>query len=229
MSVTPLSLRNRPSAPAFYPLLVIVLVALLYTAAASVDDARQGALMQESGLLEIASGLIYLPVIALLLRHRRLLWPFIVLLVMFCLREFDMDKRLFTEGLFKSRQYIGGGAGLPEKLISAVILGGFVVSLWLVIWRGRRGLLRRLVQGDGVALCVVLGGILAVTSKTTDGLGRKLAEFDIIISRDLHLAALTYEEVAEFGMGLSLLLAALIFTRQMAATGTQRELGEVTG
>lgn len=222
-------LAARPSAAVTYIFLCFVVTVTVFVSLLVLDDTQQRALLQEGGVLETMSALLYLVAIALLLPFHKTLWPFILVLAVFCAREFDLDKLLFTEGLFKSRQYIGNSVPLGEKLISGCILLAICVASALTVLRGARGFLRRLIQGDGVAICVLLGIFLAGTSKITDGLGRKLASFDIIISEWTELAALTYEEVAEFGMALSFTVAAFAFTRLYAATTARSRLEEAPG
>lgn len=222
-------LAARPGAAATYVILCLVVTGSLFAALLSLDDTRQRALLQEGGALETGSALLYPLAIALLLPFFRMVWPFIFMLAVFCMREFDLDKLLFTEGLFKSRQFVGDTVHWIERLISGGVLLLIAVSLGLVLLRGIRGLPRRLRQGDGVALCVGLGVILAATSKIADGLDRKLKAFGILITEEADLAALTYEEVAEFGMALSFVVAAFAFWRRYSAAHAPADLEGVTG
>lgn len=222
-------LAARPAAAGTYAVLCLTIVVVLLALLTALDDTQQSALLQEGGALETVSALTYLVAIAVLLPVIRDLWPFAILLAVFSMREFDLDKRLFTEGLFKHAQYFDGTVPLPELLISGCILLALVATGVLVVARGMRGLRHRLMQGDGVALCVVLGVLLAVTSKAADGAGRKLASFGVTISDKAELMALTYEEVAELGMALSFLLAAIAFTRLHFALPASSDLDEVTG
>ncbi|MDW3183021.1 hypothetical protein [Roseobacter sp.] len=222
-------LAARPGAAAAYVVLCLVVMGALFVSMLVLDSTPQRALLQENGVLETSSALLYLVAIVPLLPVFRMVWPFICMLVLFCMREFDLDKLLFTEGLFKSRQFVGDTVPWIERLISFGLLVLIAVCVWLVIVRGLRGLPRRVKEGDGVALCVGLGVFLAATSKIADGFDRKLKAFGIEITESIDLAALTYEEVAEFGMALSFLVAAFAFYRRYNAAHVPADLEEVAG
>lgn len=204
---------GRPATALGYFMLCIMIPLVIFLGLLSVEDGRQSALLQEGGMLETITALTYLVAIALLVPSWFNVWPFIVLLLAFCMREFDLDKMLFTEGLFKSRQYIGGGASVVERLLSGALLLGLIATGILATVRSIRGLARRDARFCGVAICMGLGVVLAVTSKMADGLGRKLAPFGVELPGWGHLLALTYEEVAEFGMAFSFTIAAFLFMR----------------
>ncbi|GFE48830.1 hypothetical protein So717_05830 [Roseobacter cerasinus] len=219
----------RPVASGNYALLCIIVTMTIFIVLLFFEDTQQSALLQEGGALETATALIYLVAIALLLPAGADVWPFIVLLLAFCMREFDMDKLLFTEGLFKSRQYIGGGAPLVERLLSGALLLGLIITGILATMRSIRGLARRDSHFRGVTLCVGLGVVLAITSKMADGLGRKLAPFGVELPGWVDLLALTYEEVAEFGMAFSFTVAAFLFMRLRKRGAANSDVDEARG
>ena len=67
--------------------------------------------------------------------------------------------------------------------------------------------MRGLANQNGIAWCVGLALVLAVTAKTVDGLARKLEPFGIALSETLSKNLALYEETAELGMALALLFA----------------------
>ena len=173
-------------------------------------------LISEGRPIESLSTVMYFVAALLLLARLRSHWPFVGVLVFFGLREMDMDKRPFTEGLFKSRQYLGDTVDLPEKLLSAVIL---ILLITIVVVAMRRAVATLRTRGlDGVSLCVLTGLFLGFTAKMMDGLGRKLAPWGIDVPTHIEDIATLYEEVAEMGMALCLLLACVAVLR----TGRER-------
>mgnify|MGYP001812073747 CR=1 FL=1 len=168
-------------------------------------------LISEGRPIESLSTVMYFVAALLLLARIRSHWPFVGVLVFFGLREMDMDKRPFTEGLFKSRQYLGDTVDLPEKLLSAVIL---ILLITIVVVAMRRAVATLRTRGlDGVSLCVLTGLFLGFTAKMMDGLGRKLAPWGIDVPTHIEDIATLYEEVAEMGMALCLLLACVAVLR----------------
>lgn len=168
-------------------------------------------LISEGRPIESLSTVMYFVAALLLLARLRSHWPFVGVLVFFGLREMDMDKRPFTEGLFKSRQYVGDTVSLAEKLLSAVIL---ILLITIVVIAMRRAISVLRARGtDGVSLCVLTALFLGVTAKMMDGLGRKLAPYGIDVPSHVEDIATLYEEVAEMGMALCLLLASIAVLR----------------
>ncbi|MEP2641862.1 hypothetical protein [Roseobacter sp.] len=220
-------LAARKSAAASYIVPCLAVTVALFGGLSLLEDVLQRSLLQEGGVIETISALLYVVAIAVLLPAFRAVWPFVTLLAVFSMREFDLDKQLFTEGLFKSRQFVGDTVPISERVVSLAILLVIVVSIVFVLARGLRGLPRRLREGDGVLLCVLLGSALAFTSKLADGFGRKLAEFGIIITEGVDLAALTYEEIGELGMALSFLIAAYAFIRLFNAEHVGHHTAEI--
>ncbi|MEP5762787.1 MAG: hypothetical protein ABJ327_26400 [Litoreibacter sp.] len=199
---------TRLTAPclAFYATLLVtaalfaVLLYLPYEAAERINV--------EGGLVETLSAILSFVSFGILLGKGEIVaWPFAVMLLAFGLRELDLDKKPFTEGLLKSRQYIGDTVPMPERVISAVVLITILIAFVLTIKRGAKPLMRGLANQNGIAWCVGLALVLAVTAKTVDGLARKLEPFGIALSETLSKNLALYEETAELGMALALLFA----------------------
>lgn len=169
----------------------------------------------EGALVEMSAALTFLATsIVLVFKRAWAIWPFIALPALFCLREFDMDKVPFTEGLLKSRQYIGDTVPLAERLLSIVVLVAVLVVVVTCIKRGTGPFLRGVRAGHPLALCVALALFLGVTAKAVDGMERKLAPYGISVSADTVNKATIYEETAELGMALTLVIAALSWPTQ---------------
>ncbi|MGR3484486.1 MAG: hypothetical protein ACU0BF_04020 [Paracoccaceae bacterium] len=190
------------------PLLALGATLMLAAVAAMLPAPTAAPLVAEGGPVEWASVILYALGAGLILA-RRLPWPFAVVLLALGARELDLDKRGFTEGLLKARQYTGDAVPLGERLLAAAILG-------LLIWVGLR-ILRRHGRAFAAGLrtraawawAVAGAVILAVVSKTLDGLGRKLAPLGFEVGPRADAAALALEEVLELGIPLMLIAAIL--------------------
>lgn len=177
--------------------------------------------MGEGGPVEILSALGYLACAALMLRlrHRVRIGPFLVVLVAMALRELDMDKRPFAEGLLKSRQYIGDTVGLSERVLSLAILLVILAAVVTLIARHGSPFLSGLRRGDGPALCVAAALFFMIVSKTADGLGRKLEPWGIPISEGQITSAGSLEEILELGIPLMIALAILTIPASARSRG----------
>jgi len=187
------------------------LVAILVLVAVVLIFVRDQSLMSEDGPIEILSAAGYVVCIALMFRLRHLvsILPFVVTLLAMGLRELDMDKRPFTEGLLKSRQYIGDTVGPVERIVSLVILLGIIAAVVTLIYRHGRTFLAALKRANGAALCVAGAIGLVVVSKSLDGLGRKLEPLGITITEAQNTYAGMIEETLELGIPLMLGIAIL--------------------
>ena len=188
---------------------------------AQFDPATQERMLSEEGIFEMGSALGYLLAAALLLffmasSGNRRSWPLVGILLAMSGREFDLDKKLFTEGLFKSRQYLGDQVPLAERLAALVILLAILTCLWVAARRYGPGFLRGLRDGVRADWLVATGLMLAVLSKAVDGLNRKLEPLGLRVSDEVARAASRYEEIAELGIPISFILA--IFSAHRART-----------
>lgn len=102
-------------------------------------------------------------------------WYLPLVLAVMAARELDLDKSLFTRGLFKARQYTGEGVPLAERLIAALILASIVTAIFLMLWRHARPYLSALWHGRAWAGAVLMGIGFTVAYKLLDGIARKLA------------------------------------------------------
>jgi len=140
-----------------------------------------------------------------------------VLMLALTARELDMDKRFFTRGLFKSKQYLKADVPTLEKVLSAALVLFILACFIGLIYRERHGLtagMRRLHSGT-VALAVT--ALLAVVAKSLDGIARKLEPFGIAVDDGLAVYLEGIEEVLEFGIMALLLVAILTWPRRPAS------------
>lgn len=194
---------------------ILSAVALLIVAVALLPVTLQQSLLREGAPIELLSAVLYFLGASLLLFRLTSHWPFMIVMLCFGLRELDMDKAGFTEGLLKSRQYVGDTVAMPERIISLLILLTIIAAVVVAMIRGIRALRRA--PGSQIVWLIALGTVLGVTAKTMDGINRKLQPYNIQISERGEQLALVYEEVAELGMAAALCMASfMIFQRRQA-------------
>ena len=193
-----------------------VLLLLMFLVSLPMDEAARKTFLKEGGVIETVSALLYLVCAAqmLLWAQRVRAWPYVVLMILFAMREADFDKRFTEVGVLKGKFLFSPLVPIHQKLI-----GGAVIALALYVaytivrrdgWHFVRALRARSVEAWGWAIAI---GLVFV-SKSLDGLGRKLADVGITINPvvDLHAGAL--EEILELGIGVFIFLACrLMFKR----------------
>lgn len=209
------------------PLGVLALVLALTAAVGRAGADRQEALLAEGGPIETLSALGYVVVAALLVwrmgfsRDWRA-WPLAGVLLALVGREIDLDKRGFTEGLLKSRQYLGGDVPPAERLLSIALLAALLSLLTLTWRRYGRQFLQALGQGRQAAILIALGITLAALTKSIDGLERKLAGV-VTLPDGTDQALAPFEEIGELGIPLAFLLAALATHQRQPAGVSHRD------
>lgn len=209
--------------------ITLAFVAVLFAVMLTLSPETQKTILREGGGVETASALVYVAgLIALLIRPRLAVWPFAVMTAFFAAREFDLDKSLFTRGLLKSRQYSADDVPGMEKLISALLLCAILAAgIWLLI-RYTRPFLRGLRSGSATAFVALAAIVLAVSTKTLDGIARKLEPFGIPVSDSAANTFYVYEEVGELGMALCVCILCLLWARA-ASSRTPHPNSPLTG
>ena len=184
--------------------------------------ATQTTLLAEGGFYESLSVLGYILCILALVWTLRgavlRVWYLPLVLAVMAARELDLDKSLFTRGLFKARQYTGEGVPLGERLIAGLILALIVTAILLMLWRHARPYLTALFRGRAWAGAVLLGIGFTVAYKLLDGIARKLAPLGIEISADAERTAFVVEEIGELGIPVMFLAAILLWPGPAPAT-----------
>ena len=193
---------------------VVVAVALTL----DVLIAPVGSIIREGGPVELCSaGFFLLALMALCARSPvARAWPGMVLLLAMFLRELDADKRFTHEGLLSSKVFVYD-TPVWQKLLAASVLAILLVSVGALIRRGAAPLFQALVARRTWALYFATAVLLAVLSKSIDGLGRKLAPFGLRVPDAVNLRAGQIEEVMELGIPVLLLMA--ILAKRPARTG----------
>ncbi|MFG6531052.1 MULTISPECIES: hypothetical protein [unclassified Sulfitobacter] len=184
--------------------------------------ATQTTLLAEGGFYESLSVVGYILCILALVWTLRgavlRVWYLPLVLAVMAARELDLDKSLFTRGLFKARQYTGEGVPLGERLIAGLILALIVTAILLMLWRHARPYLTALFRGRAWAGAVLLGIGFTVAYKLLDGIARKLAPLGIEVSADAERTAFVVEEIGELGIPVMFLAAILLWPGPAPAT-----------
>ena len=179
------------------PALLLIVIA---TAAAvgwlwTLPFERAKAITAEGGPIEVASVLGW--VLAALVAAWRLRGaPRIaaaLLLLILAARELDLDKRAFTQGLFKSRQYFGGDVPAGEIALSVLVLVAIVAVVAVLVRHGARPFADGLRARRTWPWALVLAIAVALVAKALDGIARKAAGLGI----ELPATASAYAAPAE--------------------------------
>ena len=175
------------------------------------DAEQQKNLLTEGGLFESLT--VYLYIFCLILICVR--WPLqkilsnwylSALIILFALRELDYDKAHFTHGVLKSRQYFSDLVGLPELLVSIVVLIFIFSVLLFIVLKERNNFIKGVINFEQSQLAVLASIILIIVTKTIDGAERK---FGIDLSPAGERFALIVEEVGEMGIPIMFAIAIL--------------------
>ena len=175
------------------------------------DAEQQKNLLTEGGLFESLT--VYLYIFCLILICVR--WPLqkilsnwylSALIILFALRELDYDKAHFTHGVLKSRQYFSDLVGLPELLVSIVVLIFIFSVLLFIVLKERNNFIKGVINFEQSQLAVLASIILIIVTKTIDGAERK---FGIDLTASYERLALIIEEVGEMGIPIMFAVAIL--------------------
>ena len=203
----------------YLPLLLCICALIVLMAALPVLNIdTQRALLIEGGPVETITVVAYAGCILFILLswswgaiRRR--WYFTAVLFLFLCRELDLDKSQFTVGLLKSRQYIGDAVAVPEKILSLCLIFFILAVVVLIVLKETRGFFSGVWRCLPSELAVFSGLSLIFISKSMDGLGRKLADLNIVISQSVENFAYVVEEVGELGIPVT--FAAAIATSRV--------------
>jgi hypothetical protein len=210
---------------------VLVLVLLVALAAIVADvavfAAHPLALRESSGLEQITI-LFYLLAVASFLHfapedHGRVYWPIPTVLILFTLREMDLDKAFTTHGILSAKHYAGDASFLSKAIGAGVVAFSLITIVKLAMlgcgpwWRGLRA--RR-----GWALATLAALLLLVFTKSVDGLTRKLEPLGIEPGVPVENAALLLEELGEAMIPVAILLAILSVWLQKGRLGASDRL-----
>ncbi|MDJ0993175.1 MAG: hypothetical protein QNI90_06350 [Dinoroseobacter sp.] len=210
------------SAATFWPFWLAVAVTVLFCAYGILTGTSAYDFVQESGVIENASVVIFLcgalgfAVLRPDLAFGRG-WHVFVIFLLFAARELDFDKRFTEKGVLQARLY-SGDYPLEHKLIGAFFILLILYTLYRLVRYGWRPVMTGLWRGELWAWSVIAAGITVFVAKSLDGAGRKLAPFGIELTEETEFALSVIEEFGELGFGLLLVYALCAWMRSDAAT-----------
>jgi hypothetical protein len=190
---------------------VLIGLVVVGYAASLTDGYTRRLILYEDGLIEGISAIGYFICLLFMSRHggqeflKRYRYAVIVLSLM-GLREHDLHKVVFFEGIFSTQFYIDPGAPVLYKLFGAVVIILVLYPVCQVVAQLSGPFVRGLRRLDrcAVAMAGALG--LLVMALVTDGIGRKLVNFNALITEQTEKTLGVFEEVGEMGIPIMILL-----------------------
>lgn len=185
-----------------------VVIAVALTLDLSIAPARS--ITRESGSVEFCSAGFYLLALAALCARSPVarVWPGMVALLAMFLRELDVDKRFTDEGLLSTKIFVYD-TPVWQKILAAGVLAVLLASVGALIWRDAPRLFRALAERRRWSIFFASAVVLAVLSKSIDGLGQKLIPLGLRVPDTVNIRAGQMEEVMEIGIPVLLLMAIL--------------------
>lgn len=216
---------QAPISPAF-SLAVMLSVTLLFVGADLVLHDSTALIFKEGHAIEVMSAMLLTGAAVLWwqtgaddMAGRQ--WHIPVLLMLMTMREMDFDKRFTSEGVLQLRLY-SGASPLGEKAVGLAVIALILICGWrlmtITLPRLRAGLRARR-PASWLAGSAVL---LVMVAKTLDGLGRKLAAFEIAITPELGRLTGRLEEFLELSAYIMLVQALVYFLRDRQVTASHR-------
>jgi len=123
-------------------------------------------------------------------------WQILALFLLLCSRELDFDKRFLSEGILQLRLY-SGDAPYWEKAVGLAVLLVVLTVVWRLCRRNLPVLFAGLRHWAAWAWCSFAALGLLVVAKSLDGIGRKLADFGLMLDPQTVATASIYEELFE--------------------------------
>jgi hypothetical protein len=212
--VSEVLIRNRtrfisPQIRAF----LILLSGLLVTFVASLflDGGARDLWLQEGGIIEVASAVGYFVCAFSMLYWGGLTYLknhhyFVVMVLLFGMRELDFDKRFTTMGLLKIRLYTSPEVPVSEKMIGVVLIAVLVYVALSILKKHGPGFWDAVKRGSEMHFGALVTLLLLVVAKTIDGIGRKLGDIGISLSRTASLHFNALEEILELGIPVMLIM-----------------------
>lgn len=219
----------RPAAPSanwLYALIVVWLFVGLALFQLFPDETEEFWL-EESGPVETFSALGYFFCASIAVcwfgRRLRRQWYLVAVLLVMGMRELDFHSRFTTMGVFKLRFFSSDTVPWDEKLIVTALLVGLGVALVIAVRKEAPAIAKAVRERSTVVIGVACGLLLAVLSKSIDGLPRKLSAINVTAPDWFIEMAADAEEIMELGIPLMFTTALLrhIFASHRERSETQ--------
>lgn len=216
---------QKPLLFAYIALLFALLV--LFAVSTVLDEAALKSLLSEDGPVEIASAALYFVCAGYVLLKGGLAflrrWPyFVVIPLLFGMRELDFDKRFTTIGVLKSKFYVSPLEPWHTKLIVIALGLAVIVLMVMMVKTHLKGLWESVRSGGALGWGVVLVLTMLVVSKSLDGLERKCLSIGLSVAPLLAKYSSVAEEIIELGIPVMMLLLFSHYFSQMEQSTSQQ-------
>lgn len=187
-------------------------LAILCISTILVGSGNTDLLIKEGGLIETLSALGYFLIAGYLVHKGGLSFLktrvyFFLLVILFGMRELDMDKQFTTMGIFKSRMYLNPEMPLWDKALGAAVISLLLWVLYKLVRVHGLAFVRGIRDGSAESIGAGIAVSLIAISKTLDGMPRKLESIGFASGQMLTYQFGVLEEILEFGIPVFILLA----------------------
>ena len=168
-------------------------------------------LLMEGGVIETLSAAGYLVcALGIIIKGRstyiKTHYYFLFLLLLFCARELDFQKRFTTLSVTKISCFTSPSVPMYEKVICVFVFFFIAYIVYCIIFFHFKTFIDGIKKRDVVSIGVLMVFLCLVLSKSFDGAARKLKYIGIEISGWTRFAFSAAEEVLEFGIPVMLML-----------------------
>jgi len=207
--------------PLLFALFINLIVLILFFV---FDGQKHPQILEEGGLIESLSSAGYF--LCLLLASILGGWAyikkhhyFLLLILMFGLRELDFHNQFTTMSILKARFYLSNDVPWFEKFIGAIVIALIIYVVIVIVNKYSRDFFSKLKQLSPTHIGAVLTFLFLGFTKSIDGIGRKLADINFIITPKSVGIFEVIEEILE--MGIPMLIAATLIIYFKTLRGQQ--------
>jgi hypothetical protein len=188
-----------------------VLMLFLFLLYLFLEGSARDFLIEEGGLVELASALGHFLCAALIvykgrLAYLRQYYYVFLLIVFFMLRELDFHEKFTTMGIFKSKFFLINNVPWVEKFFGAIIILLLLFMIFKIIHGHLKEFLLGLKNKCTISIGVFIACVFIVLSKSLDGISRKFKVFGVEILDQTAMHSMALEEILELGLPLILLI-----------------------
>lgn len=189
----------------------LIVLFLIFSLTFVLDEDKRKLLFDEGGIVEVASALGYFLCAGFILYKGKINYfreyhYFLILIVMFGLRELDFHKRFTTMGILKTRFFISNEVSVTEKLVGFLIVLLLLYAIIIIYKKHFRQFIEGLKNHSSIHIGVLIILFLLGISKTLDGISRKLGSFGKEIGAHTYQHIEALEEVLELGIPMVLII-----------------------
>ena len=200
-----------------FPLIVsLCTIAILLISSLTFRVYEHPFLIQEGGVIETLSAVGYFACAFLIMLAGK--WSyikryhyFLILIILFGLRELDFHKRFTTMGMFKLQFYLSHSVPVIEKLAGLLVIAIVLYIFSSIIRHHSRSFLSNIRRNSPVHIGGLLTVLVLVFTKTIDGIGRKLGDLNVVVDPHTSILFEVVEEVLELGIPLLILSTCIIY------------------